>query len=525
MDCRDVLLRVTLVLVGASLASAGVGSSPSRASSVDYRVTVTQIAEEFTANRYAALLKYEGATVAVTGYVGSVDISLRGEPYVMLVAQPPAPASQEGASASQEGAYVSCNFAQTRQHPRLTQLRKGDLVTIAGFFESDLRVSGLLLISLASCWVEDDSFEGPPLPAPVAHRVTVLQITKEFEENEYAALKKYEATTIAVTGFARSIKASAYSTGPVVSLYSTPDYVVGERYVVCYFPRTRTDPLLATLREGAYVTVCGRVSRFFNNTLFLQDCWVEELLPKPTPPLPVVDYRVTVKTITGEFSTNEYGALVKYKGKVLAVAGYVGDIAISSVTGAPRVRLDIRRQATVSEPSVYCYFAKADQHPGLAKVRRGDYIAIVGRFDFYSPELGVYLDMCYLDEPTGPGGYGSPQPSLQQDGLWHIGAALLPGYDERSRILVPVPWIKWGSVSLTEDGKITLSGLHLLLGGWHRYYNGPPEPGWKWYWGWGTWAFLVPYWEFGVTLFKAENPVLSIGLFYILPYVELLLRF
>jgi hypothetical protein len=47
----------------------------------------------------------------------------------------------------------------------------------------------------------------------------------------------------------------------------------------------------------------------------------------------------------------------------------------------------------------------------------------------------------------------------------------------------------------------------------------------KYYWGWGTWVLVLPYFELGVSWFDNRGPFLSIGVFYILPYVEFLIRF
>jgi hypothetical protein len=105
-----------------------------------------------------------------------------------------------------------------------------------------------------------------------------------------------------------------------------------------------------------------------------------------------------------------------------------------------------------------------------------------------------------------------------------IGGAVLPVYSEEEKLIVPVPWIKWGSLKMDSEGNISVSGFHLLLGIWNRYYEGPLTQGIKSYWGWGT-VLILPYFELGVSWFDTRGPFLSIGLFYIIPYAEFLFRF
>jgi PKD repeat protein len=95
------------------------------APTVQYRVTVRQITDEFDENEYAATTKYEGKYIAVSGYVRSIGIDLRDQPYVALVGHPEDSTFDPG---------VNCYFTKTGPHPGLAELRKGDHVTIIAEF-------------------------------------------------------------------------------------------------------------------------------------------------------------------------------------------------------------------------------------------------------------------------------------------------------------------------------------------------------------------------------------------------------
>jgi hypothetical protein len=94
-------------------------------STASYRVTVKQITDEFDANEYAATMKYEGKYIAVSGYVQSIGIDLRDEPYVALVSDPDDSVFDPG---------VNCYFRETGPHPGLAELLDGDHVTIIAEF-------------------------------------------------------------------------------------------------------------------------------------------------------------------------------------------------------------------------------------------------------------------------------------------------------------------------------------------------------------------------------------------------------
>ncbi len=90
-----------------------------------YSVTVGGITGEFEQNEYAATLKYEGTYIEVRGYVRSIGIDLRDQPYIAVVAAP-------GDSVFAPG--VNCYFEQAGPHPGLAELREGDYVTVVAEF-------------------------------------------------------------------------------------------------------------------------------------------------------------------------------------------------------------------------------------------------------------------------------------------------------------------------------------------------------------------------------------------------------
>jgi len=113
---------------------------------------------------------------------------------------------------------------------------------------------------------------------------------------------------------------------------------------------------------------------------------------------PTVQYRVTVGQITSEFDENEYAATTKYEGKYIAVSGYVQSIGID-LRDKPYVVLVDHPGDSVFDPGVNCYFTKVGPHPGLAKLRKGNYVTIIAEFSFYSSLFRtVYLEKSYIEE-------------------------------------------------------------------------------------------------------------------------------
>lgn len=88
-------------------------------------IPVGQLLEEFEENEVAARLKYQGKLIYVCGYVDAVRVSdLTGEPYVTLAKSPSAFTLR----------WVFCYFPKDAM-PRLAQLKKGEYVTISGYFD------------------------------------------------------------------------------------------------------------------------------------------------------------------------------------------------------------------------------------------------------------------------------------------------------------------------------------------------------------------------------------------------------
>lgn len=90
----------------------------------DYSVTAGQILDEFEANEVAATLKYQGKTIAVSGYVDRVGMSVMDRPYVALIRSPGLWTLSE----------VFCYFPASAM-PALASLRKDDYATIVGSFD------------------------------------------------------------------------------------------------------------------------------------------------------------------------------------------------------------------------------------------------------------------------------------------------------------------------------------------------------------------------------------------------------
>jgi len=106
----------------------------------DYSVTAGGILSEFEQNEIAATLKYQGTTIAVSGYVNNMGISSFSElPYVTLISSP-------GAFTLEE---VWCYFPRSAASG-LTHLREDDRITIVGRFDEYM---------LLTVWLEDCSLQ------------------------------------------------------------------------------------------------------------------------------------------------------------------------------------------------------------------------------------------------------------------------------------------------------------------------------------------------------------------------------
>jgi len=97
----------------------------------------------------------------------------------------------------------------------------------------------------------------PPMPVLVPHhRVTVGEITAEFEANEYAATQKYTDKATAVSGYVHDIGMTLDKI-PLVKLVQQPRDTTFGPAVICYFAKSYAHPGLAELRKGDYATIVG----------------------------------------------------------------------------------------------------------------------------------------------------------------------------------------------------------------------------------------------------------------------------
>jgi len=109
-------------------------------SPVDYRVTVTEIINEFDDNKLAAKEKYKGSTIAVTGNVSSVDTST----------------SSSQLQVHLDGTWVSSWYGVLCYFPKgqkddLLELSEGDRITVVGDYD---RWNGLNAVWIKGCYIE-----------------------------------------------------------------------------------------------------------------------------------------------------------------------------------------------------------------------------------------------------------------------------------------------------------------------------------------------------------------------------------
>lgn len=109
---------------------------------------------------------------------------------------------------------------------------------------------------------------------------------------------------------------------------------------------------------------------------------------------PVIQYRVTTSQLLDEYDANEVAADMKYRGKLIAVTGYVHYISSSS-TGDSSVWLGATQEVAFLEDTVDCYFRVIHQGQ-VAQLKKGQLITIVGIC--YGKELfSVELKECYIE--------------------------------------------------------------------------------------------------------------------------------
>lgn len=113
-----------------------------------------------------------------------------------------------------------------------------------------------------------------------------------------------------------------------------------------------------------------------------------------TSPPPPISHRVTAGQIIDEYNENEVAADLKYKGKLVAVTGYVDNITNSS-TDEPCVWLSRSQEWEIFAFTVNCYFRSSHQ-PAVAQLRDGQLITVVG-IGHGAGFFSVKLRECYIE--------------------------------------------------------------------------------------------------------------------------------
>ncbi|RLG08167.1 MAG: hypothetical protein DRN68_04215 [Thaumarchaeota archaeon] len=100
--------------------------------------------------------------------------------------------------------------------------------------------------------------------------------------------------------------------------------------------------------------------------------------------------------------------------------------------------------------------------------------------------------------------------------LW-LGVLPVPPEEEPPFSIIP-----WGFFGWFTNNSFT--GFNLLLGISYRGYFSDIHPGLNLYWGAGTIAFFFPYVEAGIA-FQSGGIIVEAGLFWIIPYTNLVIQF
>jgi len=104
-------------------------------------------------------------------------------------------------------------------------------------------------------------------------------------------------------------------------------------------------------------------------------------------------------------------------------------------------------------------------------------------------------------------------------GIGTLWPGVLPVPPEQEPPLSVVPWGFFGW--FTDN---SFSGFNLLLGISYRGYFSNIHSGLNLYWGAGTIGFIFPYLEVG-TAFQSNGIAVEVGLFWIIPYTNLVIQF
>jgi len=94
-----------------------------------------------------------------------------------------------------------------------------------------------------------------------------------------------------------------------------------------------------------------------------------------------------------EYDANEVAADMKYKGKLIAVTGYIQNIDTNFITDAPVV--DLAPSQGFSLMTVYCEF-RISQQAQVAQLTKGQLITIVG-VCYGELIFSVELEECHIE--------------------------------------------------------------------------------------------------------------------------------
>ena len=152
------------------------------------------------------------------------------------------------------------------------------------------------------------------------------------------------------------------------------------------------DPGVAGQASGSIgFTYWASSSGYYTVEITLRDVVGNSSMPRSfsytaMPPPPI---RMTAGALCSEFEENEVAGDLKYKGKLIAVAGYVE--SIDSSFGISVVLVD----APGDWSGVRCYFPESEA-PNVANLRKGGYVTIVGECTGMLVS-NVGLDHCRLE--------------------------------------------------------------------------------------------------------------------------------
>ena len=206
---------------------------------------------------------------------------------------------------------------------------------------------------------------------------------------------------------------------PVITYVTFPSEVVAdgrENPGVIGFSDPDGDVILVEFKSGSTITgsftpdVAGQTSgaidfvywattpKYYSLKVILRDSNGNSSNPytfsfTATEAPPSIAYHVTAGQLLDEYDANEVAADMKYKGKLIAVTGYVDSINTNSFTGEPYVELAPSQEWTLI--TVNCYF-RISQQAQLAQLNKGELITIVG-VCHGEQIFSVKLEECHIE--------------------------------------------------------------------------------------------------------------------------------